>query len=229
LEIIPIITTDYEAPGAGNIDGAENVMQPAPNDGNGQRSFSENAASILMFVNPVSSIPRIFTAIKENAIVWVIKYILTTLINSQQSLVLLPLTNMNTNPYCVVIYTPTNDENAVCLYKYAAYALPQFFIYSLSGCFGYYLTSRCQNLIGNGSNCECMAGLAVCVFTLATAFCAFMAAAYLVYYLFAGIAVGLWFQFGVYYWALQTSRPEFLSISLFIFGEIMWAILRDAK
>ena len=60
---------------------------------------------------------------------------------------------------------------------------------------------------------------------LATAFSVFIAVAFLVYYLFAGVFVGLWFQFGTYQWSLQTSRPELLSIFLFIVADIMGAIL----
>jgi hypothetical protein len=60
---------------------------------------------------------------------------------------------------------------------------------------------------------------------LGTALCAFTSVAFLVYYLFAGFFVGLWFQFGAYYWSLQTSRPELLSVSLFIVADILRAII----
>jgi len=220
------IRIDKKYERAENFDSAENVVQPGSDT-----TLKGRGISFLKFVNPIRSIPLILTSVQQNAHKWVIKYILTTLINSQQSLVILPLTNMSTNPYCVRIVTPTYDENAVCLYKYAAYALPDFFIYGLSAILGYFVFLVFASCGGDAEDGKCRCFLMFLAFCAAvgTALCAFLAAAFLVYYLFAGIFVGLWFQYGVFYWALQTSRPEFLSISLFIFGEILWAIMEDTN
>ena len=130
---------------------------------------------------------------------------------------------MNTNDFCVQVITPTNNENAVCLYKYAAYGLPNFIIYGLYGVIGAGLTAVC--ISGENVVTLCLAVL----FGLGTAFCAVISAAFLAFYLFAGFFVGLWFQFGVYIWALQTSRPELLSVSLFIFVDILCAILKETN
>eukprot|EP01036_Dinobryon_divergens_P037344 gene37344-48839_t len=184
---------------------------------------------ILVYLNFVSPI---LTFLKKNGIMWLLKYIITTLINCQQSLVLLPLTNMNTNDFCVQVFTPVYDETAVCLYKYATYALPNGIIYALYGVIGVYLLIFCGGFVEsderNGTAYTKVCGiccLLVWPITIGTAFCAFISAAFLTYYFFAGFFLGLWFQFGVYYWTLQTSRPEFLSVSLFIVGDILWAIV----
>ena len=225
----------YAAPGEeeGRVDRAENIMQPAQAqhiiEDDATRTIDEKIADFFKIVNPVRSVPLLITTIQQNAHEWLIKYVSTTLINSQQSLVVLPLTNMMTNPYCVQVFTPTGNENAVCLYKYAAYGLPNFFIYGLIAIAGAAATKCCISLTQGGSWFAFVAALFAFLFALGTALCAFISAAFLVFYLFAGVFVGLWFQFGVFYWALQTSRPEFLSISLFIFGEVMWAIIKDAN
>ena len=183
--------------------------------------------SFLIYLNPVYWISLVCTTIQEKGIVWLLKYIFTTLINCQQSLVLLPLTNMNTNDFCVEVITPTNDENAVCLYKYAAYSLPNGIIYALYGAIGAFLTVVFFRAIDDMDGNKCVPFMMVLGFLtgVGTAFCVFISAAFLVFYLFAGFFVGLWFQFGVYQWALQTSRPELLSVSLFIVADILLAIL----
>eukprot|EP01035_Chromulina_nebulosa_P029722 gene29722-39419_t len=152
------------------------------------------------------------------------KYVFQLLVNAQQSLVLLPLTNMRNNDYCAIVVAPTDPENAVCLYKYAAYALPYFFIFAIAavvsgGCL-YFVTEY----EGSLNRTKAALLLSACVLSgLSCIFCTFIAAAQLVYYLFAGFFIGLWFQFGVFDWSLQTTRPEVLGMSLFIFNEIIEA------
>jgi hypothetical protein len=208
---------------------SDDAIQPAAstrNLNNNQVVREIRRASIgvfLSYLNPLHLISLVCKSIQQNGFKWLLKYIITTLINCQQSLVLLPLTNMNTNDFCVQVITPTNNENAVCLYKYAAYGLPNFIIYGLYGVIGAGLTAVC--ISGENVVTLCLAVL----FGLGTAFCAVISAAFLAFYLFAGFFVGLWFQFGVYIWALQTSRPELLSVSLFIFVDILCAILKETN
>ncbi len=210
-----------------NAETPENKYAAPNGDNNDVGETRASSGSCFKYLNPCYLISLVCITIQENGIVWLLKYIFTTLINCQQSLVLLPLTNMNTNDLCVQVITPTNDENAVCLYKYAAYALPNGIIYALYGLIGVGLTATCLQAMNNsnGGNGQACAMFMVFLFALGTAFCAFISVAFIVYYLFAGFFVGLWFQFGVYQWALQTSRPELLSVSLFIVADILWAIL----
>eukprot|EP01035_Chromulina_nebulosa_P029357 gene29357-38898_t len=187
-----------------------------------------NNGGILRYLNPCYLISLACKTIQEKGIEWLLKYIFTTLINCQQSLVLLPLTNMNTNDFCVEVITPTNDENAVCLYKYAAYALPNGIIYAFYAAIGAGITVlfvRAAESADTDNKCSLCLMFMIFLTGLGTAFCVFISVAFLVYYLFAGFFVGLWFQFGVYQWALQTSRPELLSVSLFIVADVLWAIL----
>lgn len=221
-----IVTNEVEI----SFNSSDDAIQPAVSTRNVinncdvlQETRRTSIGVFLTYLNPLRLISLVCVSIQQNGFKWLFKYIVTTLINCQQSLVLLPLTNMNTNDFCVQVITPTNNENAVCLYKYAAYGLPNFFIFGLYGVIGAGLTAAC--ISGENIVTACLAVL----FGLGAAFCAVIAAAFLAFYLFAGFFVGLWFQFGVYLWALQTSRPELLSVSLFIFVDILCAILKETN
>lgn len=194
---------EYAAPV--NLDRAVNVMQHGP-----ELDVQNQNPVFTMWI----------TIRKSYFYKALVRYILTTLINCQQGLVLLPLTNMSTNQYCVQVVTPTSNEDAICLFKYAAYSLPYGIIYGLYTLVG--IMVMCLFRIGN---IPCLCQILLLFVAIGTSYCAFYSAAFLAFYFFGGIAIGLWFQFGVYYWALQTSRPEFLSISLFIFCEILWVIV----
>ena len=221
-EVGELLAADDEMPRE-PADAANNKVGEAraPND--------NGTGGILKYLNPCYLISLACKAIQEKGVEWVLKYIFTTLINCQQSLVLLPLTNMSTNDFCVEVFTPTNDENAVCLYKYAAYALPNGIIYALYGLIGAVLVVMLQRNMEAAASEDNSWGMCFMFFVfligVGTAFCAFISIAFLVYYLFAGFFVGLWFQFGAYQWSLQTSRPELLSMALFIVADIMGAIL----
>jgi uncharacterized integral membrane protein len=47
---------------------------------------------------------------------------------------------MTLNPYCAIFKTPTNDKNAVCLYKYGVNAIPMFFYFLLATVGGAFIT-----------------------------------------------------------------------------------------
>ena len=126
---------------------------------------------------------------------------------------------MSTNPYCVEVVTPTSNDEAICLFKYAAYALPNGIFFGLYTLVGLIILRLFP------ADLPCLFQLLRVFVIIGIGYCGFFSLAFLVFYIFGGIAIGLWFQFGVYYWALQNSRPEFLSVSLFIFCEILWVII----
>jgi hypothetical protein len=68
------------------------------------------------------------------------KYVITLLIGAQQSIILLPLTNITANPYCAVFNVPTDAQNAVCLYKYGVNAIPMFIYFLLATGGGAFIT-----------------------------------------------------------------------------------------
>ena len=111
---------------------------------------------------------------------------------------------MIANPYCSVLQVPTDPANAVCLYKYAVHALPNFF-YFLFGAIGGYVLAYAVFFVG---------------FAIA-AFCAFISASFLTYYIFAGFFIGAWFQFGSMNFSMQFFIPEGLSIIIFFIGDVL--------
>ena len=80
---------------------------------------------------------------------------------------------------------------------------------------------------GGGNNNAAMF-FGICAFGSAGAgaFCAFMSAANLVYYLFAGFFVGIWFQLGTIEFSGQILLPEALSLSIFLLNDISTLVLR---
>jgi hypothetical protein len=158
-----------------------------------------------------------------------IKYVLSVLILSQQACVMLPLTNMVLNPYCVEIYTPTSDTNAVCLYVYAINAIPYTIYFSLATIAGYfvtkYLSAISENEDKRSDKVQCFIGFLAFCAALGTIFCAFMALAFLVYYLFAGFFIGLWFVFGMLDIGYETLIPEGLGMSVFLVSEVIGKLI----
>jgi hypothetical protein len=158
-----------------------------------------------------------------------IKYVLSVLILSQQACVMLPLTNMVLNPYCVEIYTPSDDTNAVCLYVYAVNAIPYFFYFSFATIAGMYLTKCIAGIkLDDGDNkngIKCAVVFAMFSAAAGTIFCMFMAAAFIVYYVFAGFFIGLWFVFGMLGIGFETLIPEALGMAIFMLTEIVGKLI----
>jgi hypothetical protein len=117
-----------------------------------------------------------------------------------------------------VLQVPTDPANAVCLYKYAVNAIPNFFYFLFPTIFGYYILAgicRSSDIEGGWMLC-----IVFCV-AAATAVCAFISASFLTYYIFAGFFIGAWFQFGSMNFSMQFFIPEGLSIIIFFIGDVL--------
>eukprot|EP00961_Rhodomonas_salina_P080144 1077673-Rhodomonas_salina.1 len=102
-------------------------------------------------------------------------------IESQQSLVMLPLTNLRPNAFCAHLTVPTTEKYAMCLHQYAVLGLPYGLVF----------------LIFTGIAGACASGTGpVSVFGAAAGvFCGFFCLAFLIMWFFAGFVVGVWFTF----------------------------------
>lgn len=79
-------------------------------------------------------------------------------------------------------------------------------------------------------NDGCKIFMAIIVFGCfaGTCYCIFIMLSFFVYYVFAGFAVGVWFQFGNVYYSGQYLVPEALGVSVFVVIAIVDAITGNA-
>lgn len=145
------------------------------------------------------------------------KYVFTLTLLSQQALVLLPLTAISANDFCLVVNVPTSVLHAVCLYKYAVWAIPILLIHIPIGLLAYG--------VARGETGEGWAGVLVkCLFILAFVYCFIVTLVYAVYYLFAGFALGVWFELSQWNFTRRILVPQFLSIGLFFYNDFLNSI-----
>mmetsp|Transcript_4838 Transcript_4838/g.11451 ORF Transcript_4838/g.11451 Transcript_4838/m.11451 type:complete len:1099 (-) Transcript_4838:28-3324(-) len=120
----------------------------------------------------------------------------------QQILSMFPLTSMELSPYCAVMNVPGKSLTAMCLYKSYVMAIPLFFI-GVAGsifatCIGGPACAASDDAdcgeggIGAGC-CGCLLG---CIAVAWVIVCFILVVGGLLYYLFVGFAIGLWWTFG---------------------------------
>eukprot|EP00961_Rhodomonas_salina_P180359 2434511-Rhodomonas_salina.1 len=121
----------------------------------------------------------------------------------QQYLVLMPLNEVtmeDEHSTGLSLDVPTDQTHALCLYAYAVQAFPLAFLFAAGAGVGYCGFNWAQSEESAGAQ---VFGI-VCA--AAGAVCAFYSLAFIVYWLFGGFAVGIWFFFASMKWNFKTGR-----------------------
>jgi len=103
-------------------------------------------------------------------------------IGFMQAVVLLPLQGMQMNPYCAFIETQMSQKQTMCVFKWAAVAIPYGLPMGIGAVFLAFLASSCDNICGAIIGFLSF-GLTIC------------SAGLFAIYFFAGIPLGIWFKF----------------------------------
>lgn len=142
------------------------------------------------------------------------KYVIALIVSSQQFCVLMLLTNVQANDYCAYFVTPTSIKTTLCLYLYGVYSLPWSIIFAICTVAGCAVAAA----LAQAGNWIAIIGALAGIGAL---FCGIHAIALLGFWLFAGVGVGVWFQFASLEVSLRFIVVESLSVLVYLINDIL--------
>ena len=166
----------------------------------GETALSEVSPEANRHESCISKVYRISRTAIVGAIMKTPVLVYCLILSCQQALCLLPLTSLEANPFCAYLQVPLSQQESICLYKWAAGAIPCGLPLLLASALSFLFGLGCVNFCGesNGSNEDKSAGrvfilIGICI-ALASLVIGGVGACLLIIWLFAGVPLGIWFR-----------------------------------